>query len=53
MVISGAPRARADHVQVLANAALEMGEYVKSIPSVDGEKVDFRLGRKDSGGSLP
>ena len=44
MVISGAPRSRGDHVQALAQAALEMAQYVKSFPPIDGERIDFRLG---------
>lgn len=44
MVISGVPRRRKDHAQVLAHFALEMLEYLKSLPPQYGHKIEFRFG---------
>jgi len=44
MVISGVPRRRKDHAQVMAHFALEMLEYLKSLPPQYGHKIEFRFG---------
>lgn len=44
MVVSGAPRPRSDHAHALANLALEMREYITSLPIRKGKRIDFRVG---------
>jgi adenylate cyclase len=44
MVAAGVPRPRADHAQALAHMALEMQEFILSLPPVDGKSIQFRIG---------
>lgn len=44
MVVSGVPRPREDHAHALANVALDMREYLKTLPMMHGKKIRFRLG---------
>jgi class 3 adenylate cyclase len=44
MVASGVPRARDDHAIVLTSLALDMRDYIESLPDVRGHKTSFRIG---------
>ncbi len=44
MVAAGVPRARRDHAVCLAEIALQMRDYVDSLPPVHGERIQFRFG---------
>jgi len=44
MVASGAPRTRPDHALAMVNMALEMRDYILSLPAVDGKPIEFRIG---------
>jgi adenylate cyclase len=44
MVAAGVPRPRRDHAKCLAEIALQMRDYVESLPPVDGNKIHFRIG---------
>ena len=44
MIAAGAPRARADHAEVLARLALEMNAYINSLPPVGEWRLAFRMG---------
>jgi guanylate cyclase len=44
MVASGIPRPRSDHAQAICRFAIEMVNYVDSLPSRNGNKICFRIG---------
>ncbi len=44
MVAAGIPEVRPDHAQALAHLALEMQEYIHTVPAVRGIPVRFRIG---------
>ena len=44
MVASGVPTPRADHVQALANMALDVLKYTENLPMQNGTAINFRIG---------
>ncbi len=44
MVASGVPFAREDHAVVITDLALQMRDYVASIPPVQNHRINFRIG---------
>jgi adenylate cyclase len=44
MVAAGVPRRRSDHALALAKLALEMRDFVSSLPPVEGKQIQFRIG---------
>jgi adenylate cyclase len=44
MVAAGAPRPRPDHAIALAKMALEMQDFIVSLPPVEGKSIQFRIG---------
>ena len=44
MVAAGVPRRRPDHALALAKMALEMREFISSLPPVEGKPIQFRIG---------
>jgi guanylate cyclase len=44
MVAAGVPRPRRDHAHVLAFRALDMQEYILSLPPIGGKPILFRIG---------
>jgi class 3 adenylate cyclase len=44
MVASGLPRPREDHAQALASLALDMTEFVNTLPARNGDDVNIRVG---------
>lgn len=44
MAASGVPAPRPDHAQALAQMALDMLEFAKTIPQQNGESINFRIG---------
>ncbi len=44
MVASGVPTPRGDHVQALANMALDVLKYTESLPMQNGTAIKFRIG---------
>jgi guanylate cyclase len=44
MAACGVPRPKPDHAERLARMALEMRDYVKSRPSFQGNRIQFRIG---------
>jgi adenylate cyclase len=44
MVASGVPRVRPDHAHAIVSMALEMRDYIYTLPPVDGKRIEFRIG---------
>ena len=44
MAAAGVPRPRRDHAQAIARLALDMCDYLSSLPSQYGRHLDFRMG---------
>ena len=44
MAVSGVPRRRTDHAQVLVRMALEMRDYIATHTFRNGQRVNFRIG---------
>jgi adenylate cyclase len=44
MVASGVPVPRGDHARALASMALEMREYLEKRPTMQGRRIEFRIG---------
>ncbi|MBI4788320.1 MAG: adenylate/guanylate cyclase domain-containing protein [Chloroflexi bacterium] len=44
MAAAGVPRPRADHAQAIARLALDMCDYLASLPSQYDHRLDFRIG---------
>ena len=44
MVASGVPRPRRDHAQALANMALDIRDFIRTLPPHGGRHLDFRIG---------
>jgi guanylate cyclase len=44
MVASGLPRPREDHAQAVARLALDMTEFIETMPSQNGERINIRVG---------
>ncbi len=44
MVASGVPSPRPDHAQAIAKLALDMRDYIESLPAQYGHKINFRIG---------
>jgi adenylate cyclase len=44
MVAAGVPRIRSDHALALAKMALEMRDFIYSLPPVSGRQIQFRIG---------
>ncbi len=48
MVASGVPRPREDHAAPIVRLALEMEEYIESVPAQNGIVIGFRVGVNSS-----
>ena len=44
MVAAGIPTSRADHVEALANLALDMLEFCRQLPPIGDARLNFRIG---------
>ena len=44
MVAAGVPTSRPDHVEALANLALDMLDFCRQLPSIDDTRLNFRIG---------
>ena len=44
MAVAGVPTPMDDHAAVLAAMAVEIRDYVKTAPPINGQRIDFRIG---------
>jgi adenylate cyclase len=44
MAVSGVPRRRPDHAHAMARMALDLRDYIATLPALDGRRIEFRVG---------